>query len=149
MDVWQTSAPNLLSNSFNGPALYEALKNKKAPIKSALLDQRVVAGSGNIYVCEALFTSNISPLRKSCDLTEPECETLSAEIKTTLELAIEAGGSTLKDFAGADGALGYFQHRFKVYGHEGDACPAPKCESEIARIKQSGRSTFYCPQCQA
>ena len=140
--------PEPLSNSFNGPALYEVLRKKKAPIKSALLDQRVVAGLGNIYVCEALFTSHISPLRKSCDLTEPECETLSAEIKTTLELAIKAGGSTLKDFAGADGALGYFQHRFKVYGHEGAPCPTPKCSSEITRIKQSGRSTFYCHQCQ-
>ena len=140
--------PEPLSNSFNGPALYEALQGKKAPIKSALLDQRVVAGLGNIYVCEALFTSHISPLRKSCGLDANECETLSAQIKTTLEQAIKAGGSTLKDFAGADGALGYFQHRFKVYGHEGDPCPNKSCSETITRIKQSGRSTFYCKMCQ-
>ncbi len=140
--------PEPLSNSFNGPTLYEKLQGKKTPIKSALLDQRVVAGLGNIYVCEALFTSHISPLRKSCGLTRDECEVLSAQIKTTLELAIKAGGSTLKDFAGADGALGYFQHRFKVYGHEGDPCPNKHCSGTISRIKQSGRSTFYCEMCQ-
>ncbi len=140
--------PEPLSNSFNGPALFSALTKKKAPIKTALLDQRIVAGLGNIYVCEALFDAHISPLRKSCDLTEAECEALSTEIKTVLEIAIKAGGSTLKDFAAVDGALGYFQHRFKVYGHENDACPNTDCPHEIQRVKQSGRSTFYCPHCQ-
>ncbi|PHR92985.1 MAG: DNA-formamidopyrimidine glycosylase [Robiginitomaculum sp.] len=140
--------PEPLSNAFSGPVLYEALCTKKAPIKSALLDQRVVAGLGNIYVCEALFGAHISPVRKSCDLGEAECEDLSAEIKRTLKLAIKAGGSSLKDFAGADGALGYFQHRFKVYDHAKQPCADKKCTGQIARIKQSGRSTFYCPVCQ-
>ena len=140
--------PEPLSNNFSGPALFDKLANKKAPIKSALLDQRIVAGLGNIYVCEALFGAHISPLRLSNTLTQDECELLSAEIKTTLALAIEAGGSTLKDFAAVDGALGYFQHRFKVYDHAGDDCPDKNCEGTISRTKQSGRSSFYCDTCQ-
>ncbi len=140
--------PEPLSNHFNGPILFDALAKKKAPIKTTLLDQRIVAGLGNIYVCEALFDARISPLRKSCDLTHSECETLSTDIKTVLEIAIKAGGSTLKDFAAVDGALGYFQHRFKVYGHEQDNCPTESCRGQILRVKQSGRSTFYCPNCQ-
>lgn len=140
--------PEPLSNMFNGPVLYEALRGKKSPIKTALLDQRVVAGLGNIYVCEALFDSHISPLRKSNAVSRSECESLSVNIKTTLELAIEAGGSTLKDFAGVDGALGYFQHRFKVYGHTDTPCPQEGCTGTIARTKQSGRSSFHCPACQ-
>ncbi len=140
--------PEPLSNSFSGPVLHAALRGKKAPIKSALLDQHIVAGLGNIYVCEALFGAHISPLRKSSTLNEDECEHLSAEIKTTLALAIEAGGSTLKDFAAVDGALGYFQHRFKVYGHGGEICPDKACGGTISRIKQSGRSSFYCDMCQ-
>ncbi|MCF6219971.1 MAG: bifunctional DNA-formamidopyrimidine glycosylase/DNA-(apurinic or apyrimidinic site) lyase [Robiginitomaculum sp.] len=140
--------PEPLSNSFNGPALYDKLTNKKAPIKSALLDQRVVAGLGNIYVCEALFGAHISPLRLSNTLSEDECEQLCAEIKSTLKLAIKAGGSTLQDFAAVDGVLGYFQHRFKVYDHAGHDCPAKTCAGTISRIKQSGRSSFYCDICQ-
>ncbi len=145
--------PEPLSNNFSGPDLHAKLVGKRAPIKSALLDQNIVAGLGNIYVCEALFGAHISPLRLSNTLSEDECELLSAEIKSTLKLAIEAGGSTLKDFAAVDGALGYFQHRFKVYDHKDDACPnvdRPKidCTGTISRIKQSGRSSFYCPLCQ-
>jgi len=140
--------PEPLSNNFSGPTLHAKLTHKKAPIKSALLDQRIVAGLGNIYVCEALFGAHISPLRLSNTLSEEECELLSTEIKTTLKLAIEAGGSTLKDFAAVDGALGYFQHRFKVYGHAGDHCPDAVCKGTIIRTKQSGRSSFYCPNCQ-
>lgn len=140
--------PEPLSNNFSGPDLFARLTNKKAPIKSALLDQRIVAGLGNIYVCEALYGAHISPLRLSNTLSEEECELLSAEIKTTLKLAIEAGGSTLKDFAAVDGALGYFQHRFKVYDHKGDACPGVDCIGTINCIKQSGRSSFYCETCQ-
>ena len=140
--------PEPLSNQFKGPILIEALTKKKAPIKSALLDQRIVAGLGNIYVCEALFDAHISPLRKSCDLTERECEVLSKEIKDVLEIAIKVGGSTFKDFAAVDGALGYFQHRFKVYGHEGNDCPNKACGGKITRMKQSGRSTFHCVNCQ-
>ena len=140
--------PEPLSNNFSGPALYEALRGKKAPIKSALLDQHVVAGLGNIYVCEALFGVHISPMRHSNSLSEDECELLSAEIKTTLAAAIKAGGSTLKDFAAVDGALGYFQHRFKVYDHAGDCCPDKNCSGTISRVKQAGRSSFYCDMCQ-
>ena len=140
--------PEPLSNSFSGPVLHAALRAKKAPIKSALLDQRIVAGLGNIYVCEALYGAHISPLRLSNTLSEDECEFLSADIKSTLALAIEAGGSTLKDFAAVDGALGYFQHRFKVYDQKGKACPDKHCGGTISRIKQSGRSSFYCDMCQ-
>lgn len=140
--------PEPLSNSFSGPALFEALRGKKAPIKSALLDQHVVAGLGNIYVCEALYGAHISPLRLSNTLSENECELLSAEIKTTLAAAIKAGGSTLKDFAAVNGALGYFQHRFKVYDHAGELCPDKNCNGTICRMKQAGRSSFYCDMCQ-
>jgi len=140
--------PEPLSNNFNGPALHAKLANKKSAIKSTLLDQHIVAGLGNIYVCEALFGAHISPLRLSNTLSENECELLSVEIKTTLKLAIQAGGSTLKDFAAVDGALGYFQHRFKVYDHEGDICPNKTCTGTISRIKQSGRSSFFCKNCQ-
>lgn len=140
--------PEPLSNNFNGPVLFSKLAGKKAPIKSALLDQRIVAGLGNIYVCEALFSAHISPLRLSNTLSAEECELLSTKIKITLALAIKAGGSTLKDFAAVDGALGYFQHSFKVYDHKGDACPDETCNGTISRIKQSGRSSFYCDMCQ-
>jgi formamidopyrimidine-DNA glycosylase len=140
--------PEPLSNAFSGPVLHTALTRKKAPIKSTLLDQRIVAGLGNIYVCEALYRSRITPTRLSCELGENECELLVTEIKKTLEEAIRAGGSTLKDFAATDGALGYFQHRFQVYGKEGTPCTHKGCTGEISRIKQSGRSTFYCPICQ-
>lgn len=140
--------PEPLSNHFNGPSLFEALTGKKSPIKTALLDQRVVAGLGNIYVCEALFGAHISPMRKAQDVNETECDQLVKEIKYTLDIAIKAGGSTLKDFAAADGALGYFQHRFQVYGHEKSPCPSSDCEGTISRKKQSGRSSFYCPDCQ-
>jgi len=159
MDLMQTATqdshwlirdlgPEPLGNTFNEAHLVAAFKNKRAPVKSALLDQRIVAGLGNIYVCEALFSAHISPLRLSNTLSEEECELLSAEIKTTLALAIKAGGSTLKDFAAVDGALGYFQHSFKVYDHKGDACPDITCTGTISRIKQSGRSSFYCETCQ-
>lgn len=140
--------PEPLSNQFNGPDLLTKLSDKKTPIKSALLDQRIVAGLGNIYVLEALHASHISPKRLAKDIGEDEAELLTIEIKKTLELAIKAGGSTLNDFAAADGALGYFQHRFQVYGKEGEPCTTPDCSGEIERIKQSGRSSFYCPYCQ-
>ncbi len=145
----QGLGPEPLSNQFSGPVLHRAMQNKSMPIKSALLDQRIVAGLGNIYVCEALYDAKISPLKKSSALYEDQYERLSREIKNTLERAIKAGGSTLKDFAAADGGLGYFQHQFKVYGHEGKNCLDAQCGGEIIRIKQSGRSTFYCPECQA
>lgn len=140
--------PEPLSNQFNGPSLHEKLKGKKAPVKSALLDQKIVAGLGNIYVLEALHASHISPERLAMNISLDEAGLLITEIKKTLELAIKAGGSTLNDFAAADGALGYFQHRFQVYGKAGEPCPTHDCNGKINRIKQSGRSSFFCPICQ-
>lgn len=140
--------PEPLSNHFNGPTLHTTIDKKTASIKSVLLDQRVVAGLGNIYVCEALFDSGIDPTRPANALSLNECEALSAKIKTVLTKAIQAGGSSLKDFARTDGALGYFQHQFQVYGREGKDCVKPSCSGQILRISQSGRSSFYCPACQ-
>ena len=138
--------PEPLGNSFSAPVLRAALKGKKSKIKAALLDQRVVAGLGNIYVCEALFKSGISPKRAAGRLSVAETERLVGHIKTVLTRAIAAGGSTLKDFKAADGTLGYFQHSFEVYGREGEPCTV--CAREISRIVQSGRSSFYCRSCQ-
>lgn len=141
-----TLGPEPLSNGFNAPQLRAAMKAKKSKIKAVLLDQHVVAGLGNIYVCEALYRAGISPRRAAGRLTVAETETLTGHIKTVIQDAIDAGGSTLKDFAAADGNLGYFQHRFDVYGREGEPCA--RCEAPIKRIVQSGRSTFYCAPCQ-
>ena len=138
--------PEPLSNHFNSDVLRTAFKGKKSKIKSALLDQRIVAGLGNIYVCEALFRSRISPRRASGRLKVAETEVLTGHIKDVLSEAIEAGGSSLRDFANTDGNLGYFQHNFDVYGRESEPCRA--CAHPIKRIVQTGRSTFYCPQCQ-
>ena len=139
--------PEPLSNAFNAPALRSALKGKKSRIKAALLDQKVVAGLGNIYVCEALFRAGISPKRIAGGLRVKENELLTAHIKDVISEAIDAGGSSLKDFANTDGELGYFQHNFSVYGRENDPCPV--CTTAISRISQSGRSSFYCPNCQS
>jgi len=138
--------PEPLSNALSAPILKAALKGKKSNIKSALLDQRVIAGLGNIYVCEALYRAQISPRRMAGRLKVAETETLTRHIKDVISEAIEAGGSSLKDFANTDGALGYFQHRFDVYGREGEPCKV--CEAPIKRLVQSGRSTFYCKSCQ-
>ncbi len=138
--------PEPLSNHFNGPILRDALKGKKSKIKAALLDQRIVAGLGNIYVCEALFRTGISPRRGAGRLKVSETDSLAAHIKDVLSEAIEAGGSSLRDFSNTDGKLGYFQHSFDVYGREGENCP--KCAAPIQRIVQSGRSSFYCKACQ-
>lgn len=140
--------PEPLSNAFNEDVLSAALKGKNTPIKSALLDQRVVAGLGNIYVCEALFRSSISPKRKAASVAGKRSGPLTHAIKTVLMEAIEAGGSTLRDYAKADGSLGYFQHRFAVYGREDEPCSHDSCNGTITRIVQSGRSTFYCRKCQ-
>ncbi|WP_417494025.1 bifunctional DNA-formamidopyrimidine glycosylase/DNA-(apurinic or apyrimidinic site) lyase [Maricaulis sp.] len=140
--------PEPTSNAFSGAALGEALAGKRTPVKSALLDQRVVAGLGNIYVCEALHRSGISPRREARTIPGVRAERLARSVREVIEEAIAAGGSTLKDFAGADGALGYFQHRFSAYGREGVPCSTPDCSGEIQRIVQAGRSTFYCPACQ-
>lgn len=138
--------PEPLSNELSGPALRAALKGKKANIKSALLDQRVIAGLGNIYVCEALYRAKISPRRMAGRLKTAETETLTRHIKDVIADAIEAGGSSLRDFANTDGELGYFQHSFEVYGREGEPCKI--CDASILRLVQSGRSTFYCKSCQ-
>lgn len=138
--------PEPLSNSFNAPDLRARLKGKKAAIKIALLDQRIVAGLGNIYVCEALFRAGISPGRAAGRLTIAQTEALVGHIKEVLQEAILAGGSSLRDHRQANGALGYFQKAFAVYGREGEACVT--CETPIKRRVQGGRSTFYCNACQ-
>ena len=139
--------PEPMGNGFNAPNLRARLKGKKSKIKAALLDQRVVAGLGNIYVCEALYRAGISPRRAAGRLTVAETESLTGHIKATIGEAIEAGGSSLRDFANTDGGLGYFQHSFAVYGRENEPCN--KCKAPIKRIVQSGRSSFYCKNCQA
>lgn len=140
--------PEPLGNDFHEDYLVEKLSGRKTPIKSALLDQKIVAGLGNIYVCEALFRAKISPKRHVNKLSAPRIRTLVPIIREVLSDAIAAGGSSLKDFRQADGELGYFQHSFDVYGREGKPCRTPDCSGHTARITQSGRSSFYCPQCQ-
>lgn len=140
--------PEPLGNAFSGPYLMERLKSRNTPIKSALLDQGIVAGLGNIYVCEVLFRARINPARKAGQISAARVAGLVPVIRDVLAEAIEAGGSSLRDYRQADGELGYFQHAFKVYGREGTPCVTPGCTSSIARIVQSGRSSFYCPTCQ-
>jgi len=136
-----------LSAGFNAAHLARALEGKKTPIKSALLDQRVVAGLGNIYVCEALFRAGISPKKLAGAIKREQIVPLVAAIKKVLKDAIAAGGSTLRDHAQATGDPGNFQHHFLVYGREGLKCKN-KCPGTVKRIVQAGRSTFYCPKCQ-
>ena len=142
--------PEPLSNSFSAPDLYARLSHKKTAIKQALLDQSIVAGLGNIYVCEALFGASINPCRPACSLTQQDSEILAQHIRDVLKKAIQAGGSSLKDFRRTNGELGYFQHRFSVYDKENQPCVDCECDIEntggVRRIIQSGRSTFYCPQ---
>jgi formamidopyrimidine-DNA glycosylase len=136
-----------LSAKFNTTYLAKALEGKKAPIKSALLDQRLIAGLGNIYVCEALFRAGISPKRLAGAIQHERLAPLVTAIKKVLKGAIAAGGSTLRDYAQATGDPGNFQHHFLVYGREGKPCKLG-CKGTVKRIVQSGRSTFYCPKCQ-
>ena len=138
--------PEPMGNGFNAPDLREKLKGKKSKIKAALLDQRNIAGLGNIYVCEALYRAGISPKRAAGRLTVAETENLVGYIKDVIQDAIKAGGSSLKDFANTEGDLGYFQHSFDVYGREGEECNS--CTAPIRRIVQSGRSSFFCSTCQ-
>jgi formamidopyrimidine-DNA glycosylase len=137
--------PEPLGNEFNGPSLAESLYGKKTPIKSALLDQRVVAGIGNIYACEALYGAGISPKRLAKTVQGERAEKLATAIHDVLTRAIAAGGSSLRDYVQTSGELGYFQHQWAVYGKEGERCPGCTCKSSIRRLVQSGRSTFYCP----
>ncbi|MCZ4352685.1 bifunctional DNA-formamidopyrimidine glycosylase/DNA-(apurinic or apyrimidinic site) lyase [Roseovarius aestuarii] len=140
--------PEPLGNAFDESYLVARLEGRNTPIKSALLDQRIVAGLGNIYVCEALYRAGISPLRKAGKISEQRVRSLVPIIRDVLRDAIEAGGSSLRDFRQADGELGYFQHRFDVYDREGMPCRREGCEGHIVRTVQSGRSSFYCGQCQ-
>jgi formamidopyrimidine-DNA glycosylase len=138
--------PEPLGNSFNAAHLAEAFAGKVQNIKVSLLDQRVVAGLGNIYVCEALWRAGVSPLKPAGKVKRDALERLVGVVRDVLSEAIEAGGSTLRDFATPDGDLGYFQHRFQAYGREGEPCLKPGCGGTIERIVQSGRSTFWCPK---
>ncbi|TQV76350.1 bifunctional DNA-formamidopyrimidine glycosylase/DNA-(apurinic or apyrimidinic site) lyase [Denitrobaculum tricleocarpae] len=146
--------PEPLSNAFNGPELARRLEGKRSPIKAALLDQKVVAGLGNIYVCEALHIAGLSPKRQAYTVQGQRAEKLVAAIRDVLGRAIEAGGSSLRDYVQADGELGYFQHDWVVYGREGESCrrcaadSGGKNEVPIKRLVQSNRSTFYCARCQ-
>ena len=140
--------PEPLGPDFTAAHLVSAFSGRRQSVKATLLDQRVVAGLGNIYVCEALHRARIAPETPAGELAFPRLKKLVADIRTTLEAAIAAGGSTLRDYRAADGALGYFQHSFKAYGREGEPCATPRCRGAIARIVQGGRSTFHCPRCQ-
>lgn len=146
--------PEPVGNSLSADYLASRFAGKKTPLKSALLDQHNIAGLGNIYVCEALHRSGLDPKRAAGSLVtktgKPSAKLilLTDEIRQTIAEAIEAGGSTLKDHTKADGSLGYFQHRFKTYDREGEACRKEGCGGTIERITQSGRSTFFCPKCQ-
>ncbi len=140
--------PEPLGNGFSGAHLVETFAGKKQNVKVSLLDQRIVAGLGNIYVCEALYRARISPLIAAGKVSRPRLERLATVVREVLNDAIAAGGSTLRDFAGADGNAGYFQHRFDVYGREGRPCLGDGCTGVVKRIVQGGRSTFYCPSCQ-
>ena len=140
--------PEPLGKAFTAKSLSASLKGKKTPIKSALLDQTVVAGLGNIYVCEALYRARISPKRNAASVAGERSTKLVPVIKDVLSEAIAAGGSSLRDYAQADGELGYFQHTFTVYDREGEPCLTPGCAHKIKRLVQAGRSTFYCPNCQ-
>lgn len=165
MDLVETSAldaypafralgPEPMGNHLSAQHLADKFRAKKGPIKSVLLDQTVIAGLGNIYVCEALYRAHIRPTRPAMSAVTPtgrpsrQLEVLTRAIRDVIAEAIEAGGSSLRDHIQTDGSLGYFQHRFRVYDREGEPCRTPGCDGIIDRITQSGRSTFYCPVCQ-
>lgn len=143
-----------LSSAFGGVALARCLARRKTSIKAALLDQRLIAGVGNIYACEALWAAGISPRRQAGALVRQDgkpavaATRLAAALRAVLEAAVAAGGSSLRDHRRTDGSPGAFQHRFSVYDREGQPCPKPGCRGTVRRIVQGGRSTFYCPDCQ-
>jgi formamidopyrimidine-DNA glycosylase len=159
MDLFATTAeddhwlirdlgPEPLGNEFHEDYLLARLKGRNTPIKSALLDQRIVAGLGNIYVCEVLFRAGIDPRRKAGQIAAARIRRLVPLIREVLQEAIAAGGSSLRDYRQSDGALGYFQHGFQVYDRTGEPCVTQGCGRPIRRIVQSGRSSFFCAQCQ-
>lgn len=142
-----------LGNGFNASYLAAAITGRKTPLKAALLDQRIIAGLGNIYVCEALYRARLSPRRQAGTIVRkhgpgPRVEALATAVRAVLGEAIAAGGSTLRDYARTNGTGGEFQQRFDVYDRESGPCRTPGCTSVIKRIVQSGRSSFYCPTCQ-
>ncbi len=141
--------PEPLGEEFTGPVLATRLKGKRTPIKSALLDQRVVAGVGNIYACEALFEAGVSPRRRASTVQGMRAARLAGALRAVLAGAIKAGGSSLRDHVAPTGELGYFQHSFSVYGREGEPCPGFDCGESVKRITQAGRSTFLCTRCQS
>jgi formamidopyrimidine-DNA glycosylase len=140
--------PEPLGPDFNAAYLAGKLAGKTTPIKSALLDQRIVAGLGNIYVCEALYRARLSPRRLAGTIGRGRAARLVAAVRTVLDEAIAAGGSSLRDYVQTNGELGYFQHRWAVYGREGEPCPGCTCGEGVRRIVQSGRSTFFCARLQ-
>lgn len=146
--LFRGMGPEPLGNQFSESWLRERAEGRKTSVKMFLLDQRTVAGLGNIYVCEALHLAGISPKRKARSLGKRRIERLYPQIRAVLNSAIAAGGSTLRDYVQSSGESGYFQHGFKVYGREGEPCIRPDCGGKIRRIVQSGRSSFYCPSCQ-
>lgn len=159
MDLWPTQdlgahwlmaklGPEPLGEAFHQAYLIAALRGRAMPIKAALLDQRIVAGLGNIYVNEALHRAGIAPTRRAGRIAAARVAALVPVLREVLSEAIAAGGSSLRDHRQADGTLGYFQHGFRVYGRAGAPCPAPGCGGTIRRIVQGGRSTFHCPGCQ-
>ena len=165
MDLWPTEdleahrllaslGPEPLGNAFDGRYLAERLAGRKTPVKAVLLDQRVVAGLGNIYVCEALWRAGLSPTRAAGTLVRKDgrpterCVRLADAIRAVIADAIAAGGSSLRDYMHTDGTLGYFQHSFAAYDREGEPCRREGCGGTIRRIVQSGRSTFHCQACQ-
>ena len=140
--------PEPLGPCFGAGPLGRAFEGRRQSVKATLLDQRVVAGLGNIYVCEALFRAGLAPERPAGRIGKKKLGELADSVRDVLGEAIEAGGSTLRDYASADGALGYFQHRFRVYGREGESCVRPGCRGRIERTVRAGRSTFACSRCQ-
>jgi formamidopyrimidine-DNA glycosylase len=144
-----------LGNELSGESIARLFEGKRTPLKAALLDQRLIAGLGNIYVCEALFRAGLHPEAPASSLTDkrgkptPKAHEVATIIRDVLTEAVAAGGSTLRDHAQVDGSLGYFQHTFRVYDREGEPCVTPGCDASVARLVQSGRSTFYCPRCQS
>lgn len=148
--------PEPLGNHMTARMLAERFAKRRGPIKNVLLDQKVLAGLGNIYVCEALFRSNIHPAKSAATLAndgtgkmDPRLELLNRAIRDVLNEALEAGGSTLQDYRNVDGNSGYFQHRFAVYDRKGEPCSKEQCSGTVERLVQSGRSSFYCSQCQS
>ncbi len=159
MDLWPTETleahprlaalgPEPLGNAFSEAHLAGRLAGRATPVKAVLLDQRAVAGLGNIYVCEALWRAGVSPLRLAGSLDAAEVARLVAAVRAVLADAIDAGGSSLRDYRQADGELGYFQHAFAVYGREGEPCARAACSGILTRTVQAGRSSFHCPACQ-